>query len=107
MANYLENTNIDPRQFVTPSSRYLESKVIYYTENKLLSFNTYKKTNIPLSNTDKYATIGPGVEYRPDLVSQQAYGTVDFWWKILEANEMKDVWEFKSGKNIRIPNSFF
>ena len=107
MANYIEETNINPRQFVPPSSRYAESKVIYYTEKKLLTFNTYKKTKIPLSPTDKYAVITPGVEYRPDLVSQKAYGTVDFWWKILEANDMKDIWEFKSGLNIRIPGAMF
>ncbi|RTK95766.1 MAG: hypothetical protein EKK64_05785 [Neisseriaceae bacterium] len=107
MANYYEETKIDPKQFVPPSSRYADSKVIYYTEKKLLSFNTYKKTPIPTSASDKYAVITPGVEYRPDLVSQKSYGTVDFWWKILEANNMKDVWEFKSGVNIRIPNSFF
>lgn len=107
MANFIESTNIHARRFVTPSSRYLESDVVYYTENKLLTFKTYKTKTIPLSDQDKYAEISPGMEYRPDLVSQQAYGTVDFWWKILEANGMKDVWEFKTGKNIRIPKSFF
>lgn len=107
MANFTEVTNIDSRRFVPPSSRYLDSKVLYYTENKLLTFNTYKKKQIPITDEDKYAVISPGVEYRPDLVSQQAYGTVDFWWKLLEANGMKDIWEFKAGENIRIPGSFF
>lgn len=107
MANFSEETNIDPRRFITPSSRYVDNKVIYYTENKLLSFDIYKKKEIPQSSQDKYAVISAGVEYRPDLVSQQAYGSVDFWWKILEANNMKDVWEFKVGTNIRIPGAFF
>lgn len=107
MANYIEDTNINAKQFVPPSSRYSESKVIYYTEKKLLTFKTYKKTETPLSSKDKYAVITPGVEFRPDLVSQKAYGTVDFWWKILEANGMKDIWEFKSGLNIRIPDAIF
>ena len=107
MANFIEQTNINSQQFVSPTSRYADGKVVYYTENKLLTFSTYKKKEIPLSNQDKYAMVSPGVEYRPDLVSQQAYGTVDLWWKILEANGLKDVWEFKSGLNIRIPNSFF
>jgi hypothetical protein len=107
MANYIETTKINPKKFVTASSRYATSDVLYYTENKLLTFATYKKAAQPLSKQDKYAIITPGTEYRPDLVSQKAYGTVDFWWKILEANGMKDVWEFKAGTNIRIPNSFF
>lgn len=107
MANYISKTNIDSRRFVPPSSRYLESQILYYTENNLLTFETYKRKDIARSNKDKYAVISPGVEYRPDLVSNQAYGTVDFWWKILEANGMKDIWEFKAGTNIRIPDAFF
>ena len=47
MANYIETTNINPRRFVTVSSRYVESPVIYYTENKLLTFPTYKKQQYP------------------------------------------------------------
>lgn len=107
MANFSEVTKIDPKRFVTPTSRYSGSKVLYYNENKLLTFETYKKTTIPTSTQDKYAVISPGLEYRPDLVSYRAYGTVDFWWKILEANGMKDIWEFKSGENIRIPGAIF
>jgi hypothetical protein len=38
-------------------------------------------------------------------MSNQAYGTPDFWWKILEVNGMKDIFEFKSGENIVIPNN--
>jgi hypothetical protein len=48
--------------------------------------------------------ITPGVEYRPDLVSYDKYGTPNSWWMILEANGMKDIWDFKSGKTIMLPN---
>lgn len=105
MANYIETTNINPRRFVPVSSRYSESPVIYYTENKILTFPTYKKTVIPRTSRDKYYVIPPGREYRPDLVSLSAYGTVDYWWKIMEANNIKDIFEFKSGLNIRLPDS--
>ena len=47
----------------------------------------------------------PGQEYRPDLVSNRVYGTPDFWWRIMEANNIKDVFEFKAGLNLRIPGS--
>lgn len=108
MANYIEFTTINPKGiFVPVSSRYADSTVIYYTENKLLSFETYKKTPIKSSSNDKYYLISPGTEYRPDLVSFRAYGTVDFWWKIMEANNLKDIFEFKSGLNIRIPDAIF
>lgn len=107
MANYIEVADIDPKRFVPVSSRYADASVVYYTENKLLTYTTYKKVPIALSQNDKYYVVTPGTEYRPDLVSQSAYGTVDFWWKIMEANNIKDVFEFKAGLNLRIPDAIF
>jgi len=105
MANYIEQTQIDPGTFVTPTSRYTASKVIYYTALKRITFTTYKRKEFMPSNQDKFMVITSGLEYRPDLVSNRAYGFPDFWWKILEANNMFDVWEFKAGTNIRIPSA--
>lgn len=107
MANYIEKTKINAQRFVPVSSRYAESEVIYYTENRLLTFPTYTKVTIPLGSKDRYYVVTAGTEYRPDLVSQTAYGTVDFWWKLMEANNLKDIFEFKAGLNIRIPNAIF
>lgn len=104
MANFYEETDILPEKFVTPTSRYMESKVVYYTERGLLTFNTYKRSeNVPSEN-DKYMVITPGYEYRPDLLSQQAYGVVDFWYRIMEANNIYDIYDFKAGRNIVIPD---
>jgi hypothetical protein len=103
MANLIETTNINPQRFVPVSSRYVDSTVLYYGENKLLTFNLYRKQTITFSENDSYFAITAGTQYRPDLVSMAAYGTVDFWWKIMEANNMKDIMEFKIGKNIVIP----
>jgi hypothetical protein len=105
MANFIEASNIDSKRFVTFTSRYSGSDVYYYTENKLLTFGTYKKTNIPLSNRDKYYVVTSSTEFRPDLVSLAAYGTVDFWWKIMESNNIKDIYQFRSGLNIRLPDN--
>ena len=103
--NLITQTNIESRQFVTTTSRYLNSKVIYYGENKILTFETYKKKKNYNSSEDKFMVITPGMEYRPDLVSKKAFNTVDFWWKILEFNNMKDIFEFTAGKTIRIPSN--
>lgn len=105
MANYYEKTKILTNKFVNFSSRYTDSTVVYYTENKLLTFNTYKKKDFKTSTSDKFMPITPRYEYRPDLVSQMAYGTSDFWWKIMEVNGIKDIYDFKTGLNIRIPDS--
>lgn len=105
--NYFEKTDIEPTQFVTPTSRYADSTVVYYTERKLLTFNTYKKHELAPNENDKFMVVTKQFEYRPDLVSNAAYSTPDFWWKIMEANEIKDVFDFKAGLNIRIPYAVF
>ena len=110
MANKIELVhNREPEDYVPRTSRYSESQVIYYTINDLtyLTFSTYKREERANSPRDKFSTMPTGMEYRPDLVSQEAYGTPDFWWKILEANKIKDVFEFKAGKTIRIPDAIF
>ena len=103
MANYTQQTEISPSRFVNSASRYYDSKVLYYTENKLLTFSLYRKSRIPLATSDKYMVVSPGQEYRPDLISLMAYGAVDFWWRIMEANNIKDVFDIKVGINLRIP----
>lgn len=105
MANYIKYTNLNSRNFVPVTSRYTNSSVLYYGENNILTFTTYKKPKYTPTNTDKYTVVTGGTEYRPDLVSSAAYGTVDFWWKILEANGLKDVYEFKAGLNIVLPSA--
>jgi hypothetical protein len=105
MANKITNTNISARKFIPNTSRYSDSKVIYYGENNLLTFETYKKPSIETSSRDRFYVIGPGEEFRPDLVSKKAFNTEDFWWKILEFNNIKDIFDFTVGKTIRIPSN--
>lgn len=107
MANYIEQTKIKARKFVNVSSRYAQSPIIYYTEKKMLTYPLYKKNNIAPNKKDKFTVVTKGYEYRPDLVSHEFYGTSDFWWKIMEANNIKDVFDFKNGLSIKIPGAFF
>lgn len=108
MANPIEyNNNVKPAEFVPKTSRYIDNRIIYYSELKILTFETYKKKPILASPNDKVTVIPAGMEFRPDLVSRQRYGTVDFWWKIMEANNMKDIMEFKAGKTIILPENIY
>jgi len=110
MANKIELVPNRRAQDVVPAtSRYADSQVLYYTVGDItyITFNTYKKTPIEETSRDHFATIPPGMAYRPDLVSNDSYGTPDFWWKIMEANNIKDIYEFKAGITIRIPNNIF
>lgn len=103
----ITETNLSTRTFVTQSSRYINSEVIYYGDNNLITFKTYKGQNLKQNKNDKFYTVTPGMEYRPDLLSYKVYKTVDYWWKILEFNNIKDIYEFKSGLNIRLPSNIY
>lgn len=88
-------------------SRYADQTVIYYGAQNKLTYNTYKRKSFPVSPQDKYMVISKTREYRPDLVAFEQYGIVSLWWKLLEANGMKDIWDFKVGTNIRLPANIF
>lgn len=107
MANKIEYTNIRPTEFVTRLSRYADSRVMYYSDNRMITFETYKRKSRLPSSRDQVTVITPGMEYRPDLMSFDKYGVPDFWWKIMEANQMKDVTEFKAGRTIVLPENIY
>lgn len=107
MANKIEYTDLRATDFVTRVSRYASSRVIYYSDEKILTFEIYKRPEFKESKNDQVAVIPAGMEYRPDLVSKEKYGIPDFWWKILEANKMNDVFDFKAGKTIILPESVY
>ncbi len=89
--------------FVDATSRYMKSDILIYGDKRLLTFETYKRQKFVPTPQDRFYVITKGTEYRPDLVSYRSYGTVGFWWRIMEANHMSDILQFKVGTNIRIP----
>jgi hypothetical protein len=88
---------------VPASSRYHATHLVYW-RNKL-TYPIYKKKKLSFAPSDQHYEITKEVEYKPQLVSFRFYGTVDFWWRIMEMNGMKDVLEFKAGRNIVLPGS--
>ncbi len=107
MANKSVRSPLSASSFVDVTSRYSTSRVLYYGDSNIVTFESYKRTSPVFGKTDKFYLINEGSEFRPDLVSQTAYGVPSFWWRIMEANNMKDISEFKSGVTIRIPESLF
>lgn len=106
MANTIDyDTRLKAASYVTFTSRYKTSDVIFYGDDRKTTFTTYKRNEIPASETDTFMTITKPTEFRPDLVSYKAYGTPDYWWKILEFNQIADIYNFKAGLNIRIPTN--
>jgi len=102
----VEKSNTPTKSLVSNTSRYLNSNVLLYGDNKVMTFETYKKQPIQENQDDRYAIVTAGEEFRPDRTSFRAYNTPDYWWRIMEANNIKDVFDYKSGLNIRLPTPF-
>jgi hypothetical protein len=96
-------TGTPVQSIMSPVSRYRNQNVIYYGEQKFLTFDTYLRTPYVASGDEKVMVISKGVEFRPDLVSQSYYGFPDNWWRIMEANGMSDIIEFRAGRTILLP----
>jgi len=106
MANTVDyNTKLTAASYVPFTSRYRTSSVIFYGDDRKITFSTYKRTPIEASETDTFLTVTKPFEFRPDLVSYRVYGTADYWWKILQFNQINDIFGFKAGLNIRIPTN--
>ena len=105
MANKITETNIDPLRFVPRTSRYAKSQVLLYGNDNVTTFEIYKRSNVPNSEDDKYTIIPPGEEFRPDKTSLRAYGTIDLWWFVMQSNDISDIFDYKAGLNIRLPDS--
>jgi len=105
MANSIEySTTLLASDYVVTTSRYINSPVVYYGSQKKITFSIYQRKPIPVTPDDRYVTINAGYEYRPDLVSYKAYGIPDYWYLILQANNINDVYGFKNGLTVRIPS---
>jgi hypothetical protein len=54
--------------------------------------------------SSKLAEVPNNMEGRPDLLSYAAYGSPNYWWLIVEANEVYDYEvDLKAGTVIKIP----
>ena len=84
-----------------PTSPYFSTGLI---DNKFLDLLYYK--NIPAYVDDIYKAITPTYQYRPDLMSFDLYGKVDYWYVFILRNKdiLKDpIWDFTADKKIYIP----
>jgi len=84
------------------TSRYAKAKTITTLEG-YTTFAIYKRKYYPPAKEDRFLTITEAYDYRPDLVSVDIFGVPDFWWRLMEANGMTDIMQFRAGRNIRVP----
>lgn len=104
MAYNFRKTHNSAISFVEPTSRYVLQSVGHYTDEKILTFETYKRRNAPRDGTE-WVQITQAYEYRPDMLSYALWSVCDYWWLLMEYNGMKDILEFKAGRNIKIPGN--
>lgn len=66
----------------------------------------YRNRPIPPSVDDKEMVITPQYEHRPDLLSNDLYGTPAYWWIFTVRNRSKlnhPIWDMTVGKKIMVP----
>lgn len=105
MAITIESANLAHSSFIDTVSRYNKSQIIYWGPRRLTTFKIYKRQSFSPSNDDRFYVINAGTQYRPDLVSFRAYGDPRWWWKIMEVNNINDVFDFEIGRTIVIPGA--
>jgi hypothetical protein len=101
----LEFANIRVETLVRGFSRYKESEVLYWGNQRRIAFGTYLRKPYTPTGKERVMLVTPGLEYRPDLVAYDVYGFPDGWWKIMEVNKIYDIWDFKAGITIMLPDS--
>jgi len=101
----IKRAPIPSTRVVSGFSRYKKQTPIYYGEQNILTFDTYLREPYIKIGDEKVMLITKGVEYRPDLVAYDVYGIPEAWWKILEVNNIFDVFDFKVGRTIMLPHT--
>lgn len=99
----IKYSDVDISSVLPAGSRYLRQRLMYYGDRNILTFDTYNRSNYEMSGNERIMVITKGVEYRPDLVSYDVYGFTDNWWRIMEVNKIYDIFDFKAGRTIMLP----
>jgi hypothetical protein len=87
------------------TSRYRGATVTEVEFNDELRSYTVLKLpiNVPLTTEDYYIILDQNNQLRPDLISFQVYGTVDYGWAIMEVNGITSWLGLVEGVRLRIP----
>ena len=71
------------------------------TDNVFMVLNKFP--TIPLSKDDGIIKITDGNKFRPDLISQIAYGDTKYGWAIMTANNIRSFASLSPGLKLRVP----
>lgn len=89
----------------TQNSRYRGATVTEVEYNgELKPYTVLKKiVDVPLTTEDYYIVLDEGNMQRPDLISFQVYGTVEYGWALMEVNGIRSWLDLQMGVRLRVP----
>lgn len=89
----------------TYRSRYDLKEQLLLKDNTLVIRNMRKSDLTPVrSSDDMEYKIEAKEAYRPDIIANRVYGDPRYAWVILSANNLKDIFDLKTGMIITIPS---
>ena len=89
---------------------YLESSPYFDTDERIVFIeylDIYSKRTIPAADTDEIFTISTRFHLRPDLLSNELYGTPRLWWVFAVRNMdtiIDPIYDFTAEKTIFVPS---
>jgi hypothetical protein len=70
-----------------------------------LRYGLGEPPEITITGAEAKYNVPPEFEHRPDLISKRFYGTVDFWWAIMQVNGvLLPIRDLRAGITIIIPD---
>lgn len=91
---------------IKENSRYKNSTITDLSE-RTSSDSVFMVLNkfptIPPSTNDSIIKITDGNKFRPDLISQIAYGDTNYGWAIMSANNIRSFASLSPGLKLRVP----
>lgn len=69
-----------------------------------IRYGLWEPPEIRIFGNETRFTVTPNMEHRPDLIAKQFYGSVTFWWAIMNANSiLLPIRDLVAGMTIIIP----
>jgi hypothetical protein len=89
---------------VIASNRYDTKATLITNDGEYTRTLKYEELYAAPSDTDLYIAVDITNQYDPFKISYQYYGTVNYYWVILSANNLFSMFDLVEGLTIRIPN---
>lgn len=85
-------------------SRYRNKiRLTSYTGVTFLEFIKKSQLYLEVSTDDQYYFVDASKQYRPDLISNEVYGSPIYYWVILSCNNLISPLQVRTNLTLRIP----